>query len=113
MALDERERFRRAQPVLERVKAVAVAFWEDERGELLTAIVTALITAAVGAFIAYIFRPKPEPPDPADASQFTLPRVDEGTEIGRVYGTVWINSPRVHWFGDYDNEAIKDKQGKK
>jgi hypothetical protein len=59
-----------------------------------------------------LLRPKPEPPKP-NTSDFNVPLTKEGAEIGKVYGTVWIRSPQIVWWGDRKTEKIKAKQGKK
>lgn len=63
--------------------------------------------------IAYIFRPKPKPPQPQEFNERGFPRADEGDEVGTLGGYVWIKSQHVHWWGDTFNIAITKKTGKK
>lgn len=51
--------------------------------------------------------------DPATAGEVDIPKVEEGEELGRVYGTYWIKDPQVHWWGDVEAIPIKEKGGKK
>lgn len=64
-------------------------------------------------FVAFLFRPKQEPPRAASLDDVNIPITKEGTEFVRVYGTVWIDAPLIHWYGDYKTVAIKKKGGKK
>jgi hypothetical protein len=71
-----------------------------------------LIIGLIFTAISWLLRPKPEPPKP-NTSDFNVPLTKEGAEIGKVYGTVWIRSPQIVWWGDRKTEKIKAKQGKK
>ncbi len=63
--------------------------------------------------VAALLAPRPQPPKPSDLDDFNIPMVREGTEVGKIYGTVWIKNPHVVWYGDLRTEAIKSKSGKK
>lgn len=51
--------------------------------------------------------------DPITAGEVDIPKVEEGEELGRVYGTYWISDPQVHWWGDVDAVPIKSSSGGK
>ena len=74
---------------------------------------TNLIIGLVLALVTYLMRPKPEPPKPTALKDVNVPVTKEGTEIGVVYGTVWIDSPQIVWYGDYKTTPVKTKQPKK
>lgn len=61
----------------------------------------------------YLFRPKVTGPDPATAGTFNIPKTKEGEEIGRLYGTKWIEDAQIVWHGDFTSEAIKSSGAKK
>lgn len=65
------------------------------------------------SYISYLLRPKPEAPKAGTLSDFNIPRSEEGAEIGKVYGGVWITDMQVVWYGDFKTEAIRSKVGKK
>jgi hypothetical protein len=44
---------------------------------------------------------------------FDVPRAEQGTPIGVVFGTVIIKAPTLAWWGDLSTEPIKTKQSKK
>lgn len=65
------------------------------------------------SYIAYLLSPRPPAPEAATLEDFSIPQTTEGTEVGVVYGTTWINGAHVTWFGDFRSQAIKSKSGKK
>ena len=65
------------------------------------------------ALVSALLRPPPEPPKASQLSDVNVPKTREGEELGRVYGTVWIRDPQVHWYGDFKTEPVKSKAGKK
>ncbi len=74
------------------------------------------INLAIGlvfSWIAFLLRPKPEPPKAATIKDVKIPIADQGTEIPKIYGTVWIKAPLVAWYGDFKTRPVKSKQGKK
>ncbi|MZR14219.1 hypothetical protein GQE99_14445 [Maritimibacter sp. DP07] len=77
---------------------------------------TWLIQLAVGVALtalSVLLKPKPEPPKAATFDDLDIPRVDEGTEIGIVFGTMWIESPSVAWYGDFDARPVYPDSNKK
>lgn len=72
-----------------------------------------LVIGLIFTAISWLLRPKPEPPQAATIGDFNVPITEEGAEVGKVYGTVWVTKPQVVWYGDYDTVPIKSKQGKK
>ena len=64
-------------------------------------------------FISVLLRPKPPTPKPATLDDLNVPRASEGDEVGKVYGTVWIKSPQVVWYGDLLSTPITSRSGKK
>jgi len=74
-------------------------------------LTVALFVASIA--VSYILRPKiPGAPKP-DISQLDVPQVSTSDPIPRVYGTKWITSANVVWYGDLKTVAIKEKGGKK
>lgn len=72
-----------------------------------------LLIGVVLSVILSFLRPKPEPPKPSTISDFDIPVTKEGTEVPVIYGTIWIDSPQIVWYGDFKTAAIKTKSGKK
>lgn len=71
-----------------------------------------LLLAVVSTAVAYLLRPEPEQ---LEAQEFgdDIPIAEEGAEIGKVYGTVWIGSTQTVWYGDETSVAIRESGGKK
>lgn len=67
----------------------------------LAQLFVGIFLAVVAAFLA------PRPPKPEPGKLGDIPRTEEGADIPRIYGTVWIKSPNVVWYGDFDTVAIK------
>jgi hypothetical protein len=72
-----------------------------------------LILGVVAAVISALLAPRPPAPKPADLDDFDIPRAEEGVEIGIAYGSPWIKSAQVAWFGDFKSSPIKSSGGKK
>lgn len=72
-----------------------------------------LIVGLVLNLVSYLLRPQPEPPPAGTIDDLSVPRTEEGAEIGVIYGSVWIKDPQVAWYGDFGTEAIRSRQGKK
>lgn len=60
--------------------------------------------AASVIFAALSYRKPTQTISAEDDIEF--PRAEEGSEIGKVFGTVWIESPAVAWHGDLATSAI-------
>lgn len=67
-----------------------------------------LLLSVVSALLAP--RPKTEKPKPGE---LRVPRAKEGSEIGIVFGTVWVQDPQIAWFGHRRTVKIKSSGGKK
>jgi hypothetical protein len=67
----------------------------------------------VSSYVAWALAPKPPAPKPAMLDDFDVPRAEQGTPIGVVFGTVIIKAPTLAWWGDLSTEPIKTKQSKK
>jgi len=72
-----------------------------------------LIIGLLLSIVSYLLRPKPEPPKAGTLDDVGIPKVEEGKELGWVYGTVWIKDPQVHWYGDFRTIPIRTSTGKK
>ncbi|WP_212525845.1 vWA domain-containing protein [Actibacterium sp. MT2.3-13A] len=72
---------------------------------------TNLIIGLIFTAISYLLTPKPKGPKPGTLDDFGIPRAAEGDEIGKIYGTVWIKSPQVAWYGDLRTEKIRKGGG--
>ena len=74
------------------------------------------INFAIGlvfSYISFLLRPTPEPPKAATLDDVDIPVAKQGQEIAKIYGTVWMRSPNVHWYGDFKTVPIKATSGKK
>lgn len=65
------------------------------------------------SWISALLAPKPEAPKASTLDDFNIPKADEGSEIGKVFGTVTIRAPHVAAYGDLRTEAIRSDAGKK
>lgn len=72
-----------------------------------------LLIGLVLAAITSLLRPKPEPPKPSTIGDFSIPVTKEGQEVGIVYGTAWITSPQIVWYGDFGTKPVTTKAPKK
>lgn len=72
-----------------------------------------LILGIIASVISALLTPRPKPPKPAELDDFDVPRSVEGSEIGIAYGSPWIKSAQVHWYGDFKAVPIKTSGGKK
>jgi hypothetical protein len=60
----------------------------------------------ISSLIQYALAPKPKAPTPQKA---TTPTVQEGTNIRRIYGTVWVDDSMVLAFKQTRTTPIKAK----
>ena len=72
-----------------------------------------IVIAIISAYVSWALAPKPPAPKPATMDDFDVPKAEEGTPIGVVFGSVIIKAPTLAWWGDLSTEKIKTKQGKK
>ena len=71
------------------------------------------VISMVISYVLQLFAPKPDPPKASTLSDLDIAKAKEGDEIIKPFGTVLINAPQVHGFGDFKTGAIKDDGGKK
>jgi len=62
------------------------------------------------AFLSLFLRPKPTPPPPGTIEDSDVPIVNASDPVPRIYGTVWIRSPNVVWYGDLRTTPIKKSE---
>jgi hypothetical protein len=67
----------------------------------------------IAAVVGYAMRPHVSLPPQQGPGTAQIPIADEGTPVGVAFGEVWINSPVVLWYGDYEAQAIQVGAGKK
>lgn len=72
-----------------------------------------LLIGLVLSLVSALLRPKPEPPKPNTIGDFKIPVTKEGEEVGIVYGTAWINSPQIVWYGNLATKPVKTSVPKK
>ena len=66
------------------------------------------------SILSYLLTPKPKPPAAPTVEKFDIPNAEQGQVIPKVYGTAWLNSPIVAWYGDVGAYPIKaEQEGKK
>jgi len=73
---------------------------------------TYLIVLLISYAVSYALAPKPPDAAPATLSEFDAPTADEGKPIPVVFGTVFVNSPNVVWYGDLGTAPIYSDSGK-
>lgn len=72
----------------------------------------AIAMLALSLIMYFVARPKPQHAKPPELGDFQAPTVEEGTDILMIFGTVWMKSPVVGWYGDLDYEPIRADGGK-
>lgn len=72
-----------------------------------------IVIMLVSSYVAWALAPKPPAPKPASLDDFDVPKAEEGTPIGVVFGTWIVKSPHLVWWGDLDSDPIKTKSSKK
>lgn len=63
------------------------------------------------SYLAYLLRPKPTPPPPGTIEESDVPIANASDPIPKVYGTVWVKSPNVVWYGDLRTTPIVKHEG--
>ena len=71
-----------------------------------------IVVSVILNVVAYAIMPKPQRDDPEPADEVEFPSIDEGKPIPVIFGTMEI-SPFIAWYGDFDTEPIRERQGKK
>lgn len=72
-----------------------------------------LIWFIISLAVSYALRPKPVVPKAAGLADIQVPNIEEGKNIGMVFGTVILKSPSVVTYSDLKTTAIKSSGGKK
>lgn len=72
-----------------------------------------VVIMIVSAYVSWALAPKPPAPKPSVLDDFDVPKAEQGTPIGVVFGNVIIKAPTLVWWGDLSTEKIKTKQSKK
>jgi hypothetical protein len=85
---------------------MAVMGWDD-----IIYVAVMLILSMVSYYISRKNQPEPVAPKPAALEDFSVPTAEIGREIPVLFGTRWIKSPNVVWYGDLMIEAKKEKVG--
>lgn len=72
-----------------------------------------LAISLIFSVLSALLAPKPEPPPAPEVGKFDMPNVEQGIILQKVYGTAWVKSPSVVWWGDIRAVPITKKAGKK
>ena len=65
--------------------------------------------AVVTATVAFVLMPKPKGPKPPEVEEMKEPTASAGKPIVVPFGTPWIESPNILWFGDKETETREVK----
>lgn len=79
---------------------------------MVLAIIVELIIMIVAMILAYVLAPKPKGPKAATLYDFNIPTAEDGKPVPVIFGTVWISSFNVLWYGDLNTSPVKKKAGK-
>lgn len=88
----------------------AVAGVQVVRADGGATIIIQIIMLIISLAISYATRPKSEPVKPQEGS---IPQVEDGKSIVRIYGTVWRDDSTILGWKNLGTEPIKSKGGKK
>ncbi len=69
----------------------------------------AIAVWVVATIVSVALQPKQKAQPPGT---FDVPTVEEGAPIGVLYGSGWIESPVIAWWGDTRTTPIKSSGGK-
>jgi len=83
---------------------MAVMGWDD-----LAYVVVMIILSLISYYLNRKKQQEPTAPKPAGIEDFTVPTAEVGREIPVLFGTRWIKSPNVVWYGNLKIEAKKEK----
>lgn len=65
------------------------------------------------SYIASLFREKTPPPQAGTIQDSNVPITEEGAEVGINYGTNWIDSPQITYYGDFETKPVTTTTSKK
>lgn len=92
-----------------------VRIFQDQTAELYIAPYwwVPYLIYLVLAVVSYFLMPKPKmstpvAPKPYGIDDLQVPTASAGREIPVVFGTRWVNSPNVVWYGDLAVEAKRE-----
>ena len=68
---------------------------------------------APATILSALLQPKPKPPKPAALSEFDVPTAEADRPVPVAFGTVWVKSPNVIWWGALKIDPIKADVEKK
>ncbi|QDH70838.1 hypothetical protein [Marilutibacter alkalisoli] len=72
-----------------------------------------IIMLVVSLAVSYAMRPKTQHAKPPALEDYSVPTVEEGRPVAKIYGTCWIDDPNVLWWGDVRHfPPIKASGGK-
>ncbi|GBL46209.1 hypothetical protein SFMTTN_2022 [Sulfuriferula multivorans] len=69
-----------------------------------------IILFVVSLVVSYLLQPKPQNAKPGKVE---VPNIEEGRPITVLYGSRWIASPTVAWWGDILTTPVHAEGGKK
>ncbi len=72
---------------------------------------TALGLGLLFSYLSYLLRPKPKAPPAGQIEESGVPMATAARPIPKIYGTVWVKSPNVVWYGDLKTEPIRKETG--
>jgi hypothetical protein len=72
-----------------------------------------VVLFVVSLVVSYAMIPKPETQPPAGLGDIQVPTAEEGREIPVLFGTRFVNSPNVVYYGNLSSVAVKASGGKK
>lgn len=72
-----------------------------------------LVVLIVVAIVARATMPKPPELEPPELGDIEAPTAEEGGAIPVAFGTVWVKSPNVTWYGALTVSPIRSSGGKK
>jgi uncharacterized membrane protein len=71
-----------------------------------------VIIMIIAAVLAVALAPKPKPPQAATLYDFDIPVAEDGKPVTVIFGTVWISSFNVLWYGALETTPISKSSGK-
>ena len=71
-----------------------------------------VIMLVVSLAMSLANRPKNQNAKPPGLTDFDMPTVQEGREVKKIFGRVWVDDPNVLWFGTLRTRPIRASGGK-